>query len=121
MVRKTICVLSAAASIIAFATTTHARTSVESEVRQQFAGLPVMVSIARCESGFRQFDERGRVLKNPNSSATGVMQIMSSIHRRHAARLGYDIYTLSGNLGYAKHLFETEGTRPWNASRRCWS
>ena len=102
------------------ATTTHARSYTEREVRRQFASHPVLISIAKCESGMRQFDKTGKVLKNPNSSAIGVMQIMSSIHSRSAARLGFDIRTLPGNLGYAKHLYRAEGTRPWKASRHCW-
>lgn len=104
---------------ITVATTTHALSS-EAVVKRQFAKEPVLISIAKCESGMRQFDEFGRVLKNPRSSATGVMQIMASVHRRSAMRLGYDIYTLEGNLGYAKKLYQREGTKPWNASRHCW-
>ena len=104
---------------ITVATTTHAQSS-EAAVKRYFAGQPVLISIAKCESGMRQFDENGRVLKNPDSSATGVMQIMASFHRRQALRLGYDINTLNGNLGYAKKLYQREGTRPWNASRHCW-
>ncbi len=102
------------------ATTTHARSYTEQEVRKTFASHPVLISIAKCESGMRHFDDKGRVLKNPASSATGVMQIMSSVHRRPAARLGFDIHKLEGNLAYARHLYRTEGTKPWKASRHCW-
>jgi len=105
--------------IMGFATTTHAAT-VEKEVRQYFRNDPVLVAIAGCESEFRQYDSDGNVLKNPNSSATGVMQIISSIHRREALNLGYDIYTTQGNLGYAAYLYHREGTRPWKASKACW-
>ncbi len=105
---------------ITVATTTHTHSS-EAVVKRQFAGQPVLISIAKCESGMRQFDDSGRVLKNPRSSATGVMQIMASVHRRQALRLGFDINTLNGNLGYAKKLYSNEGTRPWNASRHCWN
>lgn len=105
---------------MAAATTTHSKSYTEREIKRQFASHPVLVAIAKCESGMRHFDDRGRVLKNPRSSATGVMQIVSSIHRDRARRLGYDIYTLTGNLGYAVHLYQAEGTRPWAASRRCW-
>lgn len=121
MLRQTAHVLSVVAAVMAInVTTTYAKSSTEQAVRKHFASYPVLVSIARCESGFRQFDENGRILKNPNSSATGVMQIMSSVHRHAASRLNYDINTLAGNLGYAKHLYKTEGTRPWNPSRHCW-
>lgn len=79
-----------------------------------------MIAIARCESEFRQYDRTGTVLKNPTSSAKGVFQIMESLHTNTAARLGYDILTVEGNLAYAKYLYDTEGTRPWNASAGCW-
>ncbi len=93
----------------------------EKVVRTAFRDTPILIKIARCESGFRQFDDKGNVLKNPESSATGVMQIMSSYHRKIAVKLGYDIRTLDGNLGYAKWLYKNEGTTPWESSIHCWS
>lgn len=108
------------AILMAIATTTHSRPHAETEVRRQFASHPVLIAIARCESGMRHFDDKGRVLKNPHSSATGVMQLMYSVHHRPALRQGLDIRTLKGNLAYALRLYKQEGTRPWNASRHCW-
>ncbi len=80
----------------------------------------VLREIARCESGFRQYDASGAPLKNPSSSATGVFQIMYSLHQKNARRHGWDLRTTKGNLAYAKHLYSTEGTSPWNASKHCW-
>lgn len=108
-----------AMSFLATINTAHAE-SVERVVRNYFQDVPVMVTIAGCESTFRQYDENGEVLKNPSSSARGVFQIMSSLHRNEALRLGFDIYTLEGNILYARHLYRTQGTRPWNASKHCW-
>lgn len=104
------------------ATTTPAvPQTVEEYVRQEFPDAPVMVAIARCESRFRQFDSTGVVLKNPTSSARGVFQVMTSIHAAYAkAKLGLDVYTLEGNVGYARYLYERNGTRDWNASKACW-
>lgn len=96
--------------------------AVEQTVRAAFADVPILIKIAHCESRFRQYDENGKVLYNEQgSSAVGVMQIMSSIHSSAASRLGFDITTVEGNLGYARHLYNQEGTRPWNASAYCWS
>lgn len=95
--------------------------SVEGYTREYFADAPVMIAIAQCESRFRQFDKDGKILKNAHSSAVGVMQIMSSLHTDTAKKLGHDITTVEGNLGYARHLYEKEGTKPWNASKKCWS
>ena len=98
--------------------------SVEEYVREYFADEPVMIEIARCESRFRQFDKNGQVLKNgEGSSAVGIFQIMSSIHDSYADKLGIDIYTMQGNAAYARYLYDTQGTKPWEAdlkSKGCW-
>lgn len=119
------CVLAAVLSPSISAAHTQSPVSartVEQTVRATFANARVLISIARCESRFRHYDENGNVLRNEQgSSATGVMQIMSSVHKGPASELGYDINTLDGNLGYALHLYRTQGTSPWNASKYCWS
>jgi hypothetical protein len=113
-------VASAATSAVATTTAVVPQT-VEEYVRSQFADTPIMIDIARCESRFAQFRADGSVVKNPHSSASGVFQIMASIHAVSAkANLGYDIYTLKGNADYARYLYETQGTVPWNDSKACW-
>ncbi len=93
----------------------------EEYVRAYFSDIPVMQDIAWCESRFRHYDSTGKPLRNmQGSSAIGVMQIMSSLHQEPAQRLGHDITTLEGNMAYARHLYERNGTRDWNASRHCW-
>lgn len=86
----------------------------------EFGQNHVMVAIAGCESGFRQFSQDGSVLKNPKSSASGVFQIMSSIHSVPALKMGMDIMTARGNINYARYLYDHQGTAPWNASKDCW-
>lgn len=99
-----------------------ASSTVEKEVRAFYADTPVLVDIARCESSFKHFDEAGNVLMNKHgSSATGVMQIMASVHEKEAAKHGWSIRDLNGNLQYARYLYEREGTKPWNESITCWS
>ncbi len=95
--------------------------TVEEYVREYFADAPVMIAIAECESQFRQYDKDGKILKNPTSTAIGVFQIMASIHQDSAdTELGLDITNVQGNAGYARHLYEKQGTTPWNASKACW-
>ncbi len=94
---------------------------IERTLRERFKDNPVMIEIARCESHFHQFNKDGQVLKNPTSSAKGVFQIMESLHKEPAARLGFDILTIEGNIAYAEYLHKKEGTRPWNASAGCWN
>ncbi|MBC7836920.1 hypothetical protein H7X87_04060 [Acetobacteraceae bacterium] len=96
--------------------------TVEEYTRDYFVDIPVMVAIAGCESHFRQFDKNGNVLKNPNSTAVGVFQIMASIHQESAdENLNINIMTIEGNAAYARHLYEEKGTKPWNSSKACWS
>jgi hypothetical protein len=96
--------------------------TVEEYVRSYFADEPIMAEIAKCESQFRQFGKDGKVIQNPTSSAVGLFQIMSSIHADFADdKLGLDVYSLQGNAAYARYIYDREGTRPWNASKTCWS
>lgn len=79
-----------------------------------------MREIARCESGMRQFNPDGSVLRGVvNSKDVGMFQINEFYHLADAKRLGYNIYTLEGNIGYAKHLVRTQGYRPWVHSNSC--
>jgi len=104
---------------VATATTTlHTNRDVEQKVRDFFKDTPVMAEVARCESDFRQFSESGTPLRS--SGMIGVFQFYESIHTSLAKAHGFDLTTLDGNLGYAKYVYDTEGTTPWNGSRYCW-
>ena len=77
---------------------------VKEVVKQVFGENSIMVTIARCESTFRQFNEDGSVLQGEaDRRDTGVMQINTHYHEKDAIALGFDIRTLKGNLAYAKH------------------
>jgi flagellar capping protein FliD len=104
-------------------TTTEFFTQAESEakVRTFFKDTPVMTEIARCESEFRQYTDNGNVLRGGSANGMiGVFQFFESIHTPIAKELGFDLATLDGNLAYAKHLFQSEGTNPWEPARSCW-
>lgn len=102
------------------ATSTSPQT-VEATVREYFADIPVMVEIARCESRFRQFTDNGNVLRGGmGGQMVGVFQFFDRYHIDVVSELGFDIETLEGNLAYAKHVYTTQGTDPWNAARDCW-
>lgn len=95
---------------------------VEARTREYFKDTPVMIEIARCESKFRQFTDSGNVLRGGSAGGmVGVFQFFESIHTTPAKALGFDITTLEGNLGYAKHVYNTEGTTPWNSAKACWN
>ncbi|MES2966336.1 MAG: hypothetical protein V4668_00950 [Patescibacteria group bacterium] len=94
--------------------TTHDAVAVEKRVREYFADIPVMIEIARCESKFRQFTDSGSVLRGGgNAGMVGIFQFYEIIHKKAALALGFDIDTVEGNLGYARHLYTQSGHTPW--------
>ncbi len=96
---------------------------IERRVIEYFHDIPVMIAIASCESNFRQYDEDGLLLvnPNPNSTASGVFQILYTTHKDAWSQSNEThIATLEGNLAFARKLYEESGTTPWNPSRSCW-
>lgn len=90
-------------------------------VREYFADTPVMAEIAWCESRYRHLGPDGEIFRGKvNKSDIGVMQINTAYHEEDAKEMGLDLYSLSGNLEFARHLYVTQGTHPWNSSRPCW-
>lgn len=95
--------------------------TLESYVRDYFSDAPILAEIARCESSFRQHGPDGSVLRGKvNKGDIGIMQINKYYHEEDAEKLGFDIYTLEGNLGYAKWLYGKYESDPWVHSSRCW-
>ncbi len=94
---------------------------VETKVREYFSDIPIMVEIARCESTFRHVMNDGTVLRGfVDNDDLGVMQINLRFHAVEAERLGLDLENIYDNMAYARHLYERQGTQPWNASAPCW-
>jgi hypothetical protein len=94
----------------------------EDVVKSYFKDTPLLVKVAQCESNFRHVDKNGEVLRGiANRYDVGIMQINERFHLDKANRLGIDIYSLNGNLEYAKYLYEKEGVIPWRASSKCWT
>ena len=93
--------------------------AIKQEVQAYFPNDPVMVAIANCESGFRQYDSSGNLLRN--GAVIGIFQFDQNAHQVAATALGFDITTVDGNIGYAQYLYGKEGTDPWMASYSCWS
>jgi hypothetical protein len=96
--------------------------NVESYLRKAYADQPLLVEIARCESTFRQFGDNGKVIRGRvNDDDIGVMQINEMYHGETADRMGIDIYTIEGNVAFAKYLYGKYGSKPWSSSAPCWS
>ena len=102
--------------------TTNDPAVMEKYLRQVYTNDPILVEIARCESNFKQYDKEGKVIKGRVDNADiGVMQINERYHGETASKLGLDLHTITGNVAYAKYLYAKEGTKPWSASKNCWS
>ncbi len=95
--------------------------STEEVIREYFKDDPLLVDIARCESHFRQFNKDGSVHRGVvNNKDVGAMQINEHYHLETSKKKGYDIYTLEGNLKYARDLYDRQGPQPWISSSPCW-
>jgi len=94
----------------------------EEIIAERFAETPILKKIAFCESRNRQIDSiTGKALRGTvNSQDIGLMQINEKYHLSDSQKLGFDIYTLEGNIDYAQHLYKTQGVRPWIHSSPCW-
>jgi hypothetical protein len=115
-------IASIVASIETPSTFTNDTKGMEAYLRNAYADTPILVDIARCESNFKQFDENGNVVRGRIDKADiGVMQINERYQGETAKKLGLDLYTVLGNVAYAKHLYEEQGSQPWSASAKCWS
>ncbi len=96
--------------------------TVEEIVEESFKDTPILAKVAFCESRNKQFDANGQILRGvQNPKDVGVMQINEYFHLETSEKLDMNIYTLEGNLAYAKHLYEQEGVKPWSSSSKCWN
>lgn len=96
--------------------------TIEQQVDIYFSDIPVMKDIAWCESTLRQFNSRGEILRGEeNRDDVGVMQINEYYHGKTADAFELDLHTLTGNMAYARYLYEKNGTSDWKASKPCWS
>ena len=106
----------------ATSSTTTSTAAMQAYLRKEFADTPILVDIARCESNFHQFDKDGNIVRGRvNKADIGVMQINEKYHADEAVKLGYNIYTVEGNVAFAKYLYDKYGSDPWSSSSKCWS
>lgn len=95
--------------------------AIKAYVANYFSQTPILADIASCESHDQQFNPDGSVMRGAVVyQDVGIMQINETYHGEEAKALGYDIYTLDGNLAFAQWLYDKEGTAPWQSSSPCW-
>ena len=83
------------------------------------AQADLLSRIAYCESRGIQFVAKGKVLRNA-SNHIGIFQFDKHYHVGTAQRLGFNLYDVSGQWGYARWVIRHHGTWPWLASKHCW-
>ena len=99
-----------------------ATTTQPDDLYSLFAEVPILYSVARCESHLHQFDKDGTVLHGVvNYGDIGILQINVGYNGDTAKKLGYDIYTLKGNVEFGIWMYEHQGLQPWSASKYCWN
>ncbi len=81
---------------------------------EAYLGSDMMSTIA-CESGFRQFDTNGVVLRS-HTHDVGIAQINVDVWGLKARELNFDIYTPIGNLEMARYIKSVQGKKAWV----CW-
>ena len=104
----------------------------KAETPTTWEGYPLLKKLCSCESWWspngepRQFREDGSILWGQDKNGkivkrdVGACQIATNYWLKTSQELGYNIFTYEGNIGFAKWLYDREGSRPWNASRACW-
>lgn len=95
--------------------------TVTSSLNSYFKDAPIMAKVAFCESTHTQFTAPGVVHRGvANSKDVGIFQINEKYHLKRSKDLGIDIYSIEGNMEYARILYEEQGLQPWSASKPCW-
>lgn len=80
-----------------------------------------MLEVARCESGLRHFNNDGTVLRGiVDHDDTGAFQINMRYWGEEAEKRKIDLLSLKGNIDMARIIYESYGTKPWYASKKCW-
>ena len=74
--------------------------------------IRALIRIGDCESHYRP------TAKNPNSSASGVMQIISGTWYHYGCT--GDKWDFKDNIDCGFKIYEKSGLSPWNASKHCW-
>lgn len=104
----------AVSPLIAGAQAVDPNAGIEALVREAFADASEMVAVAKCESRYRQFSSPGTVLRGgTNKGYIGIFQIGERLHLAPAAKLGMDVNTIEGNIAYARHMYDAQGSVPW--------
>ena len=85
--------------------------TIEDRVRREFEDVPIMIEVARCESGFKNV---------PSVSGDfGPFQI-NQVHLEEMKLMGLNRIDVDDNLKFARILYARNGLRDWKNSEHCW-
>ena len=87
-----------------------------------FEGYSRLREVCLCESNLSHYEADGKTILRgrDNSDDVGICQINEEIHKEEIKINGFNIYSEEGNIAFAKHLYEEQGLKPWNSSKKCW-
>ena len=92
--------------------------TVDEKILAAFPDAPIMLRIAYCESGNGCIAPINPQAKNPNSSASGVFQILKGTWIDYGCT--GDVLDEDDNIACARKIYDRSGFTPWNASRSSW-
>ncbi len=90
------------------------------QIRALFPDAPIMVRVAMCESGLVHMENGDLKRGYADGLDVGVFQVRLPAHGQEMRRRGLSPYRLDEYLAYVRHLFDTQGLKPWKSSRKCW-
>ena len=84
-------------------------------INDYFPDAPIMIQVARGESGLKQWHADGRVVRGVvDNDDTGLMQINNRYWGDEAKRLGLDYEnSIIDNVRMARHIKDTQGITAW--------
>lgn len=118
-----------AAIIVATSAAASPNSGLEAMTKQKLriAHATALIPVVACESGFRQYQENGRLLRNPSvKDVVGIMQLREKYHpdpavlERYNQKHGTDfkqsdfnIQNPEDNVDYGIILYKVKGLKPW--------
>ena len=94
---------------------------VTQQIRTVFADAPLMVRVAKCESGLVHLKNGEMIRNRDGSSARGVFQVLMRVHQPQMQKMGLNPERTDHYLAYVRYLYDQYGLAPWQASRHCWN
>lgn len=98
---------------------------IRQKIREHIGYDPLLEIIAGCESTgnphqIQHWNTDGSLVKNPDSSASGAMQVLLQYHSEWIDAEGRDMQDIDEYMMCVDTLLEEQGYGAWNPSKHCW-